>query len=360
MAGMLNFTVGPVVSCPEVLKIASVSAPYFRTSEFSDMMLQNEKLILEFLNAPDDSRCVFMTTSGTGAMESCVMNILNNQDKVIVINGGSFGYRFVKLCELYGYNTSEVKCEFGHQVKKEQLDALAGKGYTALLVNMNETSSGVLYDMPLISKFCKENNILLIIDAISAFITDKIDMKEFGAAAIITGSQKALAVQPGIAVIALAPAAINRIQKNKEKCMYLSLKDALKNMERGQTPFTPAVTTLIQINKRLTDIEENGGVKVEQERVAGLARYFRRKIRNYPFELIPGDKSNAVTALYPTTCGAKKIVRLLKDEYNIWACPNGGDLADEVFRIGHIGNIIKENYDTLFAAFDDMKIRGVI
>lgn len=97
MAGMLNFTVGPVVSCPEVLKIASMSAPYFRTSEFSDIMFQNEKLILKFLNAPDDSRCVFLTTSGTGAMESCVMNILNNQDKVIVINGGSFGQRLLNF-----------------------------------------------------------------------------------------------------------------------------------------------------------------------------------------------------------------------------------------------------------------------
>lgn len=360
MEMMLNFTVGPVMSCQEVLDIAGISAPYFRTPEFSGMMLQNEKLILKFLNAPDNSRCVFLTASGTGAMEACVANILDNHDKVIVINGGSFGHRFVDLCELYGYDMTEVKCKFGQQIKKEQLDGLAGKGYTALLINMNETSSGVLYNMSLISKFCKENNILFIIDAISSFITDEIDMAEFGADAIIIGSQKALAVQPGIAVIALAPATISRIQNNKEKCMYLSLKEALKNMERGQTPFTPAVITLLQINKRLNIIRENGGIKAERERIAELADYFRKKIRSYPFEFIAQDKSNAVTALHPVTCGAKKIVCLLRDEYNIWACPNGGDLADKVFRIGHIGNITKENYNTLFAAFDDMKRREVI
>lgn len=357
---MLNFTVGPVMSCDEVLEVASHSAPYFRTSEFSEVMLQNEKLMLKFLKAPKNSRCVFLTTSGTGAMESCVMNILNSRDKVIVINGGSFGYRFVELCKLHGYEMNEVRCEFGHQIKKEQLEGFSDKGYTALLINMDETSSGVLYDIPMVSQFCRENDILLIIDAISAFITDEIDMEKFNAAAIITGSQKALACQPGIAAIALAPDALERIENNKEKCMYLSLKDALKNMERGQTPFTPAVTTLLQINKRLTTIEENDGIEDERARIMELTDYFRNKISDYPFELIAEDKSNAVTALHPTTCGAKEIVRVLKDEYGIWVCPNGGDLANEVFRIGHIGYITKSNYDVLFAAFDDMKIRGII
>lgn len=360
MDSMLNFTVGPVMSCQEVLEVASISAPYFRTSEFSDIMFQNEKLMLEFLNAQDNSRCVFLTASGTGAMEACVANILDNNDKVIVINGGSFGYRFVQLCKLYGYDMTEIKCKFGQQVRSEQLDVFTGKGYTALLVNMDETSSGVLYDMPLISKFCKENNILLIVDAISAFIADEIDMKGFGADAVIVGSQKALAVQPGVAAIALSPVAIERIQNNKEKCMYLSLRNALKNMERGQTPFTPAVTTLLQINKRLTVIRENGGIKTEHEKIAELTNYFRKRIKDYPFEFIARDKSNAVTALHPVTCGATKIVCLLKNKYNIWVCPNGGDLADRVFRIGHIGNIKKEDYDTLFTAFDDMKRQEVI
>lgn len=348
------------MSSDEVLEVASHSTPYFRTSEFSEIMLQNERLMLKYLKAPKNSRCVFLTTSGTGAMESCVMNILNIQDKVIVVNGGSFGQRFVELCKLHRYEVVEVKCEFGHQIRKEQLIELSGKGYTALLINLDETSSGLLYDISMVSQFCKANNILLIIDAISAFITDEIDMGKLDADAIIIGSQKALACQPGVAAIALAPAALVRVEDNKEKCMYLSLKDALKNMERGQTPFTPAVTTLIQINKRLTAIDENGGIETERTRIMEIADYFRNKILDYPFEFVAEDKSYAVTALHPTTCSAKEIIRVLKDEYGIWACPNGGDIADEVFRIGHIGKITKSNYDELFAAFDDMIIRGII
>lgn len=360
---MLNFTVGPVMSSSETLKIAAESTPYFRTREFSEIMFQNEKMMLEYLNAPEKSRCVFLTTSGTGAMESCVMNVLNSQDKVLVINGGSFGQRFEELCILHELNYAVVKCEFGSQVKAEQLSQFDGEGYTALLVNMDETSSGVLYDMQLISNFCKKNHILLIVDAISAFITDEIDMSEWEAAVVITGSQKALAVQPGIAVIALAPSAIVRVEENKEKCLYLSLKNALNNMDRGQTPFTPAVTTLLQINSRLKGIQKRGGLERERNSIKEITMYFRKQITDYPFEFVisnPKDRSNAVTALRQLTCPVSRISQIMKDEYQIWICPNGGVLADEVFRIGHIGCVKKEDVDTLMAAFDDLRKREII
>ena len=139
---MLNFTVGPVMSDPEIIEVANKSTPYFRTPEFSKIMLDNEDLILKFMNAPEGSKVAFLTTPSTGSMESVVMNILNDKDKVIVINGGSFGQRFVDLCELHNRSFTEVKCEFDHQLKEEQLIGL--EDHTALLINMHETSSGLL------------------------------------------------------------------------------------------------------------------------------------------------------------------------------------------------------------------------
>ena len=359
---MLNFTVGPVMSCDEVLDISGQSAPYFRTPEFSEMMLENEKLMLKFLNAPENSRCVFLTASGTGSMESCVMNVLNADDKVIVINGGSFGQRFAELCRLHKRNFSEVRLKFGSQIRPADLEKFSGQGYTALLVNMHETSSGVLYDMDLISDFCRKNHIMLIVDAISAFIADELDMSKLNAAAVITGSQKALAVQPGISVIALAPEALKRVDENPEVCMYLSLKEALKNAERGQTPFTPAVITLMQINKRLTSINTywGGGINTERDSIKSIAEDFRNRIKDLPFEIISESLSNAVTALHPLNHNAKKIVQILKDEYHIWVCPNGGDKADEVFRVGHIGNITPEDNMTLINALHDMQRRCLL
>ncbi|WP_283170294.1 pyridoxal-phosphate-dependent aminotransferase family protein [Curtanaerobium respiraculi] len=344
----------------QVLKVGSQSAPYFRTPEFSQTMLENERLMLRFLHAPKGSRCVFLTTSGTGAMESVVMNVLSADDKVLVVNGGSFGQRFVDLCALHGLEYLEIKVPFGHQIRAEQLGECTGQGFTALLVNMDETSSGTLYDMPLIAEFCQANGMLLVVDAISAFISDELDMTALSAAVVITGSQKALAVHPGIAVVALAPQAIEWVEKNPEKCLYLSLKQALSNGARGQTPFTPAVTTLLEINARLKSIEAAGGVEAEQAVIRGRARRFRTFIADYPFELVSESPSNTVTALHPLNVGARSINDTMKDEYGIWLCPNGGSLADEVFRVGHIGTISAQDTAALEAAFADMNKRGLL
>lgn len=354
---MLNFTVGPVMSDPDIIEVANHSTPYFRTPEFSKVMKESEELVLRFLHAPTDSRCVFLTASGTGSMEACVMNILNEEDKVVVINGGSFGHRFVELCEVHNRNYTEVKCEFGKQLRRDQLSGL--EDHTALLINMHETSSGVLYNMKMVAEFCKKNNILLIVDAISAFLSEELDMAALGAAAVITGSQKALAVQPGISIIALTSTALKRIEKNKEVCMYLSLKQALKNGERGQTPFTPAVTILLQINARLKKISQGGELQ-ERIRIASVAEDLRNNIKDLPLEFVSESPSNAVTCLRPLYSGAKEIVRILKEEYGIWVCPNGGEMADVVFRIGHIGYITKEDNRKLIDALYDMNRRGLL
>jgi len=357
---MINFTVGPVMSSDKVRSIGAEHVPYFRTPEFSKIMLENESLIKKFAKASNDSRVVFITGSGTASMEATIMNTLTPTDKAIVINGGSFGHRFVELLELHEVPFSEIKLDYGKALKPEMLQEYDGKGYTAFVVNLHETSTGVLYDINMISEFCKRNNIFLIVDAISCFLTDPFDMEKHGIDVMITGSQKALACPPGISIITLSPNALARVAKSKTKCMYFDLKDALKNGERGQTPFTPAVGTLLQINARLKEIEEQGGVESEIKRIGDLASYFRNSIKDLPFERFTESESNAVTALHPTTANAYDIFSIIKDEYNMWICPNGGDMRDKVFRVGHIGYLHKKDYDLLITAFKDLQQRGII
>jgi len=357
---MINFTVGPVMSSDKVRSIGAEHVPYFRTPEFSKIMLENESLIKKFAKASNDSRVVFITGSGTASMEATIMNTLTPTDKAIVINGGSFGHRFVELLELHEVPFSEIKLDYGKALKAEMLQEYDGKDYTAFVVNLHETSTGVLYDINLISEFCKRNNIFLIVDAISCFLADPFDMEKHGIDVMITGSQKALACPPGISIITLSPNALARVAKSKTKCMYFDLKDALKNGERGQTPFTPAVGTLLQINARLKEIEEQGGVESEIKRIGDLASYFRNSIKDLPFERFTESESNAVTALHPTTANAYDIFSIIKDEYNMWICPNGGDMRDKIFRVGHIGYLHKEDYDQLIAAFKDLQKKGTL
>ena len=357
---MINFTVGPVQSSDAVRAIGAEQVPYFRTSEFSDVMFENERLIKKFAKASDDSKVVFLTSSGSGAMETAIMNTLTPTDKALVVNGGSFGHRFVELLELHHVPYTEIKLEHGKALKAEHLAPYEGQGYTAFLVNKHETSTGVHYDINLISNFCKRNNLFLIADCISTFLADPFDMNKLGADIMITGSQKALACPPGISVMVLSPKSIERINKTKCVCQYFDLRIALKNMERGQTPWTPAVGILRQINARLQEIDANGGVEGEIARIGALATYFRKKIKNLPFEIVSESLSNAVTPLHPITASAYDIFLKIKDEYGMWICPNGGDMKDTIFRVGHIGALTNNDYDKLIAAFFDLRKKGII
>lgn len=358
---MINFTVGPVMSDESILSIGAEQVPYFRTSEFSSLMLENEMLMLKFAKAPIHSRAVFMTGSGTLSMEAAVMNCFTSSDRVLVIDGGSFGHRFVQMLEIHDVPYVAIKPEFGCGVTAEQLKDYDGQGFTGFLVNLDETSVGVLYDIKLISDFCKRNNIFLVVDSISSFLCDPFDMEELGAQVMITGSQKALACAPGISIIVMSPEAVERVNRNQPKTMYMDLKSALKDQERGQTPFTCAVGILRQINRRLQDIDDAGGVDAEVARIGNRARYFRERIAELPFDIISSSLPNAVTPLSPSnSISAYDVFTTLKDEYEIWVCPNGGILRDKVFRVGHIGALKEADYDILLVALRDMQNRGLL
>lgn len=357
---MLNFTVGPVMSYENVLEIGKNQVPYFRTNEFSQVMFENERLMKKFAKADEDSRVVFITGSGTASMEASVVNFFTPKDKLLVINGGSFGQRFVEICEIYDIPHDVIKLEYGKTLTRENLYKYNNLGYTGLLVNVHETSTGVHYDIKMISDFCKKNQIFMVVDAVSSFLADEFNMAELGVDVMITGSQKALACPPGVSIIVMSKKAVDRAYVVNPKCMYLNISNALKNGERGQTPFTPAVGLLLQINERLKMIEKNGGVDSEQQRMRELAEDFRARIKDLPFEIVSDSMSNAVTPLHPLNVSAYDIFTILKNEYDIWVCPNGGDMADKIFRVGHIGALTKEDNTILINAFYDMKKRNLL
>lgn len=354
---MLNFTVGPVMSSEKVRKIGGDQVPYFRNDEFSQVMLENEELMKEFVYADKNSRALFITGSGTAAMEATVMNVFTKKDKVLIVNGGGFGHRFVELCRIHEIPYGEIILDFGKSLTEEILYEYSNKGFTGFLVNICETSSGVYYDLDLISKFCKDNSMLLVVDAISSFLCNHLNMTTQNVDVVITGSQKALACPPGISIIVLGENALKRVEANQVKSMYFDLKDMLKNGERGQTPFTPAVGILLQLNARLNEIKSQGGVEVEIGRIGTLAKDFREKIKDLPMKIKTESFSNSVTAVYCDN--ASEVVDRLKRDYKMWVNPNGGDLADKMFRVGHIGDLTIEDNDKLINALHELHDKGV-
>lgn len=350
---MINFTVGPVQMNENVLKVSGNQIPYFRTEEFSEIMLENEKYIKRYADARESDKVVFLTASSSGAMEAAVMNIFNCDDKVLIINGGSFGQRFVDICKTHGIKNEVLKLYSGQKLTQELLDKYSNSDFTALLVNICETSTGTLYDYKMIGEFCKKNNMLYICDCVSSFIADKFSITQGNVDVFITGSQKALACAPGISILALSERVINKINKNKVKSTYFDLKSALSNAVRGQTPFTPAVGILLQINERLKGIENNGGLEAERLKIKNLASHFRENIQDLPLKIFSENPSNCVTALEVQNDSAYEIFEILKNQYGIWICPNGGNLKNKVFRVGHIGALnVNDNNKLICCLYD--------
>lgn len=351
----LNFAVGPVMSDEQTLKVAAEQLPYFRTDEFSYAVKTCENNIKNLFDAAENNRTVFLTGSGTSAMEAVVMNVLSKDDRVIAVNGGTFGERFCEMLSIHGIDYTEIACIAGHTLTGKQLYEIDGSKHTAFIVNLCETSTGVLYDIDMISAYCKKHNLLLIVDAISAFLCDGFSMRRHGIDVAITGSQKALGLAPGLAITCFSSRAIERINHNRVCSLYFDLKRYLKDGERGQTPFTPAVGIVLQLLEKTNRIIASGGITSAIDCAKANALYFRDRVGGLPVKFFADKSSNAVTALaVGSGINAYDIFLKLKNEYDIFVCPNGGELKEKVLRVGHMGNIAFADYDRLVGALENV------
>jgi len=352
---MKIFTVGPVAMYSQTFEITGRQTPYFRTKDFSKIMLETEEYIYKLLNAPKGSKTVFLTTSGTGAMEASLINLAKPEDKFLVINGGVFGYRFSELCDIHHIKHERLDLAFGETLTASHLEAYKNKGITGILVNIHETSTGQLYDIKMLSEFCKQENLLFIIDAISSFLADPLDMSKIDADAIIFSSHKAMALNPGISCVVISPKAYEeRVKGNKIKVLYLDFNNHIDGQVRGQTPFTPAVNVALTMNDMLGSICKLG-VETKINQTRELALDFRNKakaIKNIEIPTFP--LSNALTTLVFSDEKAQKIHEILCNEYSLMLTPNGGELADRVLRVGHIGNHTIVENDEIISAIKEI------
>jgi aspartate aminotransferase-like enzyme len=347
------FTVGPVEMHASTLEMAGRQLPYFRTREFSDVTLGCERDLLSLAGAPSGSRAIFLTCSGTGAMEAALINCLNPTDRALIIKGGSFGERFAEICGDVGIPFDALDLEPGRVLQPGRIQDHLSTEHRALVVNAHETSTGVLYDLDELGAACKKSGAIFIVDAISSFLCDTIDMEKMHIDVLITSSQKALALAPGLSVLVLSPRALEIASGIRPRSHYFALSSYLRDGLRGQTPFTPAVGTLLQLRARLDDIAP-GGAALQVERVAGLAEHFRGSIAGTPFAIFPDRSSNALTALSPRDRSAYSVYEELKRQFGFVVTPNGGALRDRVFRVGHMGNLDRDKLDLLSAALREV------
>ena len=349
---MRLFTIGPVQMFREITEQfrGGRQVPYFRTPEFSKMMLDTDRLLKKLVQTTDTSRTIYLTASGTAAMEATLMNCFTPNDRMLIVNGGTFGQRFVDLCDILEIPYDEIRLPYGETLGKVHFAPFADKEYTALLVNLDETSTGQLYDIHLLHDFCQRKHMYLVVDAISTFLCDPYDMDGSGIDVTISSTQKGACVEPGMSFVVLSERILKeRVLQQKVQSLYFDFKVYIENFKRGQTPFTPAVGICEELHASLVRIDRIG-LERYLAQVDEVARDFREKAKALPVSLPAFPLSNAITPIVFEEPIAYRVFEQLKDHYDIMVNPTGGPLHETSLRIAHIGETSCEDNTMLIDA----------
>ncbi|MBF0473132.1 MAG: alanine--glyoxylate aminotransferase family protein, partial [Nitrospirae bacterium] len=265
----------------------------------------------------------------------------NSGDKVIVIDGGKFGERWTEICQSYGLNADVIKVAWGYTIKIEEVEKRlkADPTIKGVLVQATETSTGVNHDVEKLAKLIKNyENTLFIVDAVSSLVAHDLKTDEWGVDIMVSGSQKGLALPPGLAFIAVSEKAWKKAETSKLPHFYFNLKAELKNIKENQTNFTSPVSLLIGLNEAIKQLKEEGleNVFKRHERLANATRagIVAMGLKLYAKEM----PSNSVTAICaPDGIDGQEIYKILRDKYGITTAGGQGKAKGKIFRIAHLG-----------------------
>lgn len=311
-----------------------------RSPEYSEILkriVRNLKYVFQ-----TENDILVFSSSGTGGMEVAIVNLLSPGDKAIVLAGGVFGERFVKILAGFGIEVISLKCEWGeiitpHVVARE-LDR--ERDIRAVFATLLETSTGVVNDIKSLGKVCREHRTLLVIDAVSGLGVEELRTDDWGVDVVISASQKGLMTPPGISFISISERAWEAQETSRIYRFYWDLKTYREFLEKGQTPYTPPLLLFFGLDEALKMIREEGVEKV-WEKQRRLARATREGIKGLGLELLAkGSFSNGVTAIkIPENIDGLKLLKVLKEKYGVTLAGGQQGLKDKIFRIGHLGYI---------------------
>ncbi len=288
---------------------------------------------------------IVLTASGTGGMEAAVVNFLSPGDKVVIMNIGAFGSRFVKIASTYGAVVVEIKSERGKaaDIKKleEVLTADKGKEIKAVLFQMNETSTGVLNDVKKISETVQKHGALTIVDAVSGLLTAPLLTDEWGLDIVVSGSQKAFMVPPGLAFVSVSKKAWEASKTAKMPKFYFDLTKALTFAEKGENPWTPALSIIYGMKESLSMLKAEGldAIFARHEKMSKAAR---AGLKALGLKLLAGDDvaSKAVTAVFPPEgIDADGLRKAIREKFGVVLAGGQEELKGKLFRIGHLGYV---------------------
>lgn len=335
------FAPGPTPVPPEASLSMAMPILHHRTSDFEQIFQEVREGLKYVFQTKND--VLVLASSGTGAMEAAVTNVLSPGEKAIVVRGGKFGERWAEICESYGITPISIDVEWGKAVDVEEVKRVLDNNpdAKALLWQASETSTGVKHPTRELALLCQERGILSIVDGITAIGVFDIKTDEWGLDVVVSGSQKAFMLPPGLAFITLSEKAWERVKESRAPKYYFDLKKELKNQRENQTAYTPAVSLIVGLRETLRMIKKEGLENVFS-RHALLANATREAMKAIGLELFAEVPSEAVTAVkVPPGIEGGKIPKILREKYGVIIAGGQSQLKGKIFRISHMGFVNK-------------------
>ncbi|MEO0094717.1 MAG: alanine--glyoxylate aminotransferase family protein [candidate division WOR-3 bacterium] len=332
------FTPGPIDIPEDILQATAHKCIYHREDKFRVLLNNIADMLKEVLNC--HHRIYLLTSSGTGAMEAAYVNMVSKSDDVIVAVCGKFGERWTELCKNYGKEPIVIRQEFGKPVTPEMIEQglKQTKKPPLVFTTLTETSTGVVNDIKAINEVVKKYQGYLIVDGVAGIGADPFYQDKWGVDVIAAASQKALMAPPGIAFVGLSPRAFEKIKNSDTPRYYFNFSLYEKFLEKGQTPWTPAITILYGLKKGLEKITKIG-IEENFLRHKKMADYVRERIKKMGYELFSESPSNGLTVVkMPEGMDSTEIIKECKEKYGILFANGQGEMKGKILRIGHMGN----------------------
>lgn len=334
---------GPTPVPIDVLLEGAKDTIHHRTPQFDRIFTEAVKGTKEVFRTEND--LFILASSGTGAMEMALTNIVNPGEKIIVCTVGKFGERWQEIAKAIGAEIVLVSGEYGDFYTPEMVEKALKENPDAVAVftTLSETSTGTVMDIEGISKVVKAAGKLIAVDGISGLVAEPCETDKWGLDIVVSGSQKGFMLPPGLAFITVSKAAIEKAQNTKTTSFYFNLKKYLKD----PLPWTPAVNLIYQ-QRLAVEMLLKEGMENVWARHAVMGKATREAIKAMGLELFSKRPGNVLTSVkVPEGVPGGKIVSIMRDEYGVTIAGGQGTMKGNIFRIAHLGYM--SDYDVVIA-----------
>jgi aspartate aminotransferase-like enzyme len=334
------FSPGPTPLSPRVQEALARPILHHRSDEFREIFRGCIRDLQGFLKTTED--VILLASSGTGGMEAALVNTVSPGEQALCLVAGRFGERWVEIGRAHGIDAVPLEAPWGEAVSVDAVAQALAKTpkVHAVCVQYSESATGAQHDVRALGKLLRDRpSTVLIVDAISAAGAMPLEAEAWGLDVVIVGSQKALSLPPGLAILSVSAKAWRQIEACRSPRFYFDLLKERKGQRDGSTAFTPAIAHLSALRASLDEIAALGGVDALVTNAAMLASMTRAAAVALGLPLVsPHHAGDALTALYPPEgIDAARLLRFLKSEFRATVAGGQGRLSGRILRIAHLG-----------------------